>query len=54
VNYGHDFSPMIMAGLWALALACYVTGMCLAARPGNGAADHEAVSLEIWMSTRRS
>jgi hypothetical protein len=23
---------MIMAGLWALALACYLTGMFLAAR----------------------
>jgi hypothetical protein len=32
VNYGHDFSSMIMAGLWALALACYITGMFLAAR----------------------
>jgi hypothetical protein len=24
VNYGHDFSSMIMAGLWALALSCYL------------------------------
>ena len=32
LNYGHAFSSMIMAGLWALALACYVTGMFLAAR----------------------
>jgi len=32
LNYGHDFSSMIMAGLWALALACYVTSMFLAAR----------------------
>jgi hypothetical protein len=32
LNYGHDFSSMIMAGLWALAVACYVTGMFLAAR----------------------
>ncbi len=32
VNYGHDFSWMIMAGLWALALACYLTVMVLAAR----------------------
>ena len=32
LNYGHDFSSMIMAGLWALALACYITGMFLAAR----------------------
>jgi hypothetical protein len=29
VNYGHDFSSMIMAGLWALALACYLTGAVL-------------------------
>jgi hypothetical protein len=43
VNYGHDFSSMIMAGLWALALACYLTGAILAAgrplgrpRPGQG------------------
>jgi hypothetical protein len=32
LNYGHGFSSMIMAGLWALALACYVTGMYLTAR----------------------
>jgi hypothetical protein len=32
VNYGHAFSSMIMAGLWALALACYLTGAILAAR----------------------
>ena len=32
LNYGHAFSSMIMAGLWALALACYITGMFLAAR----------------------
>jgi hypothetical protein len=32
LDYGHAFSSMIMAGLWALALACYVTGMFLAAR----------------------
>jgi hypothetical protein len=32
VNYGHAFSSMIMAGLWALALACYLTGAVLAYR----------------------
>jgi hypothetical protein len=32
LNYGHAFSSMIMAGLWALALACYLTGMFAAAR----------------------
>jgi hypothetical protein len=32
VDYGHDFSSMIMAGLWALALACYLAGVLLAAR----------------------
>jgi hypothetical protein len=32
LDYGHAFSSMIMAGLWALALACYLTGMYLAAR----------------------
>ena len=32
LNYGHNFSSMIMAGLWALALACYLTGLFLAAR----------------------
>ncbi len=32
VDYGHAFSSMIMAGLWALALACYLTGALLAAR----------------------
>jgi hypothetical protein len=32
VNYGKSFSSMIMAGLWALALACYLTGAALAVR----------------------
>jgi hypothetical protein len=32
VNYGHAFSSMIMAGLWALAVACYLLGALLAAR----------------------
>jgi hypothetical protein len=32
LNYGHDFSSLIMAGLWALALACYLTGAVLAMR----------------------
>ena len=32
LNYGHAFSSMSMAGLWALALACYITGGVLAAR----------------------
>jgi hypothetical protein len=32
LNYGQAFSSMIMAGLWALALACYITGMFLAVR----------------------
>jgi hypothetical protein len=32
LNYGHAFSSMIMAGLWALALACYLTGAILASR----------------------
>jgi hypothetical protein len=32
VDYGHAFSSMIMAGLWALALACYLTGAMLAVR----------------------
>ena len=32
VNYGHDFSSMIMSGLWALSLACYLTCLYLAAR----------------------
>lgn len=32
VDYGHNFSSMIMAGLWALALACYLAGVFLAAR----------------------
>jgi len=31
VNYGQAFSSMIMAGLWALALACYVAGAIRAA-----------------------
>ena len=32
LDYGHAFSSMIMAGLWALALACYVAGVFLAVR----------------------
>jgi hypothetical protein len=32
LNYGHAFSSMIMAGLWALALACYIAGLLLGAR----------------------
>jgi hypothetical protein len=32
VNYGQSFSSMIMAGLWALALGCYLTGLFWAAR----------------------
>lgn len=32
VNYGHDFSSMIMAGLWALALASYLTCLFATAR----------------------
>lgn len=32
VDYGHAFSSMIMAGLWALALACYLTGAMRAMR----------------------
>jgi len=34
--YGHAFSSMIMAGLWALALACYLAGLFLAARNPPG------------------
>lgn len=32
LNYGHDFSSMIMAALWTLAMTCYLTGILLAAR----------------------
>jgi hypothetical protein len=32
VNYGQNFSSMIMAGLWALALGCYVAGVVMAGR----------------------
>jgi hypothetical protein len=32
LNYGHAFSSFIMAALWALATACYVTGAVLAVR----------------------
>ncbi len=37
LNYGHAYSSMIMAGLWALALACYIAGVFLAARRLNRA-----------------
>ena len=36
LDYGHAFSSMIMAGLWALALACYLGGVVLAARRTGG------------------
>src|SRR5215469_4309869 len=32
LNYGHAASSFMMAALWALATACYVTGAVLAAR----------------------
>jgi hypothetical protein len=32
LTYGHNFSSMIMAGLWALALACYLTCVYVASR----------------------
>jgi hypothetical protein len=32
LTYNHNFSSMIMAGLWALALACYLTCVYLAGR----------------------
>ena len=38
LDYGHAFSSMIMAGLWALALACYLAGLFLAARNWPGLA----------------
>lgn len=38
LTYGKAFSSMIMAGLWALALACYLAGAVLAGRrPGEAA-----------------
>jgi hypothetical protein len=36
VNYGHAFSSMIMAVLWALALGCYLAG-AIGAAIGAGA-----------------
>ncbi len=35
LNYGHDVSSLVMAVLWALALACYLTGLYLVARPAS-------------------
>jgi len=32
LNYGHAVSSLIMAGLWAAALACYAVGALLAVR----------------------
>jgi hypothetical protein len=32
LDYGHNFSSMIMAGLWAAALVCYLSCMFLAGR----------------------
>ena len=37
LDYGHAFSSMIMAGLWALALAAYLAGALLAALAGRRA-----------------
>lgn len=36
VSYGHDVSSMIMAGLWAVALSCYIVCLYLVARPPAG------------------
>jgi hypothetical protein len=36
LDYGQAFSSMIMAGLWALALPCYLAGAILAARQLGG------------------
>lgn len=33
VSYGHDISSLIMSVLWALAVACYLAGLYLVARP---------------------
>ena len=38
LTYGKNLSSMIMAGLWALALGCYLTGAVLAGRPRDPAA----------------
>ncbi len=32
LDYGHAFSSLIMAGLWALALGCYLAGAVLTLR----------------------
>lgn len=32
LNYGGSFSSMIMAGLWAVALGCYLAGLFLSGR----------------------
>ena len=32
LNYGHDFSSMIMSGLWALAMCCYLACLYISAR----------------------
>jgi hypothetical protein len=45
VNYGHAFSSMIMAGLWALALACYLAGAILAYRPQSTASAKPQLAL---------
>jgi hypothetical protein len=37
LTYGKAFSSMIMAGLWALALACYLIGAVLAVRAPEAA-----------------
>jgi hypothetical protein len=44
VTYGKNINSMIMAGLWALALACYLVGLFLTARstrPDGEAAGYE-------------
>ena len=42
LNYGQNFSSMIMAGLWALALGCYLTSMFLVARSPDTPGHHQA------------
>jgi hypothetical protein len=53
LNYGKGFSSMIMAGLWALALACYVTGALIAILAfAQGKGRREGLEQARWLRPR--
>lgn len=53
LDYGHAFSSLIMAALWALALACYLTRALLAAARMSGKAGSAGSAGRAKTSERR-